>query len=116
MDNPAVQGIGEEIAEEILAQNPDGPEISDEGRLITAPDPKKIAEKIIAERLSKSTFPLLAPEIDMSMIKIVPGNDPALVDGYLNNTRAISEKNFSGISVDFTDPDIEDFKKLASAW
>ena len=50
------------------------------------------------------------------MLKIIPNNDPAAIDGYLNNTKAISEKNFSGISVDFDDPDIEDFKKLAAAY
>ncbi|MEK7654087.1 MAG: hypothetical protein AAB345_02280 [Patescibacteria group bacterium] len=114
--SPAVQGIGEDIAAEIIAQNPEGPETSDDGHLITAPDPKKIAEKIIAERFAQSSFPLLAPEIDMSQIKIVPGNDPALVDGYLNNTKTISEKNFAGISINFDDPDIEDFKKLAAAY
>ncbi len=115
-NNPAIQEIGEKIAEEIIAQNPEGPEISDGGRLITAPDPKKIAEQILAERLSKSTQPLLVPKIDENLIKIIPGNDPALVNSYLNNTRVISEKNFSGISPNFEDPDIEEFRKLAAAY
>lgn len=111
-----INQIGLGIAEEIIAQNPEGPEISDEGRLITAPDPKKIAEKIIKERLSQSSFALLTPEIDLNSLKIVPNNDPAFVNAYLENAKAISASNFAGINIDFTDPDVEDFKKLAAAY
>ncbi len=114
--NAAVQDIGTGIAEEIFAQNPEGPEIFDEGSLITAPNPQKIAEQIIKERLSQSSFALITPEIDISSLKIVPNNDPAFIDGYLQNTKAISAKNFAGISPDFSDPDIEEFKKLADAY
>lgn len=112
----AVQDIGEGIAEEIFAQNPEGPEIFDEESLITAPDPKKIAEQIIKERLSQSSFALLTPEIDVNSLKVIPNNSKEFIDGYLNNTKAISAANFANITLDFSDPDIEEFKKLAAAY
>lgn len=111
-----VQDIGTQIAEEIIAQNPEGPEIVNAEQLITAPDPKKIAEKIIKERLSQSSFALFTPEVDVNAIKVVPNNDPDFVNGYLRNVKAISDTNFAGINIDFTDPDVEDFKKMASAY
>lgn len=114
--NAAIQDIGVEIAEEIIAQNPDGPELIEDEPRITAPDPKKIAEQIIKERLSQSSFALLTPEIDINSIKIVPNDDPAFIDGYLQSAKAISDRNFAGINMDFSDPDIEEFKKLAAAY
>lgn len=112
----AITGIAAEIAQQLVEKNPDGPSVSEDQYQITALDPKKIAEKISADKLNDIDLASVNPKIDVNKLKIVPDSDNTLKESYSANVNSIINGNFSGISADFSNPKPNEIEKLVSAY
>lgn len=110
-----VQAIASGISDEIINNNPDGPQTLGEQLSITATDPNKIVEKLMQNGMNID-YSKFNPEIKLSDLHILHISDKNLAENYFKSAEAITERNFSGVSSDFSKETAEDLKKTVAAY
>ncbi len=111
----AVQTIASGISDEIINNNPDGPQTLGDQLSITATNPDKIVEKLMQNGMNID-YSKFNPEIKLSDLHILHISDRSLAENYFKNAEDITERNFSGISSDFSKETPEDLRKTIAAY
>lgn len=108
--------VAQEIAEELLRRNPEGPALLENGSGIKAIRPDEIVGKIFSDRLENLDLSEFNPQINGNALKIIKSSDKKLAENYFKNFRAILQNNFSKISADFSNPAAKDLRTLAAIY
>lgn len=90
----ATKELAEELAAEIIAQNPDGPETTETGRHIASINPEVLAQKVIEQTFSDITVEDLRPNISEESLHIIKSASKETLTAYFNNVQSIFARNF----------------------
>lgn len=111
------QEIAKQIAIEIAAQNPEGPESTEAGQRIAAINPEELAQKAFEGAFSNLKIDDLRPIVTDSELTIIKSSDTKSEEAYFNAVRRILAVNFpSTLDINKVDPSKTDFSAFDSAF
>lgn len=113
--NNSTREVVKDIVQEIAKLNTGDLPSSGENK-INVPQPEKLVNKLITEKLSGFDYSVFSPEIESSDLKIIKSPDKNSMENYLKNFNAILVNNFSSKKDVLDDPLPENFKTLATAY
>jgi len=121
-DNTKLDGwtelIAQQISEDILELNPDGPVEFEGERAIILSNPNKVVEKILTNELAKIRELSLAsvdPIILINDSKIIKGANKQTEEIYFETFKKIIKEEFSGLETDLSKTSTADYEKILAA-
>lgn len=114
--NNLTESLTETISKEILEKNQAGPLNEQGDSWINVEDPELFVQKIIEKELAAFDPESLYPKIDLARIKTSKDNSKGAQEAYFSAFYKIFEKNFSGVSINFENPQATDFFSLIGAF
>lgn len=108
--------VARQIAEELVALNPDGPGSGEDAGLQTA-DPEMLTDRLLSEAFKEINTENLRPVVTLNDLVVIKSNDKNAAAAYFSAINAAAIKNFPpGVSVDWENPEQTNFNALISAY
>ena len=114
-DNSTSQ-ISKSIAQEILARNPNGPELVDQQSSISVPDPETIVDKYLADGISNFNINDLKGSVNNAKLNVIADKSPEAIKNYFRDFRDILNNNFQSLKIDTDNLSFEKISQLVSAY
>ncbi len=113
----ATRGLAEEIAKELIAQNPEGPQETEAGRQLASIDPEQLVQKALEETFSDLKIDDLRPIVQTTDLYIINSTDKELAQAYFNEITKNFELNFpSTLTINRADPTKTNFAAFLTAF
>ena len=110
------EAVAKEIAEDIVANNPEGPQAGEQGGLTTI-DPETLTQDILARAFEEIRIEDLRPQITLSDLVIIKSTDKSFAEAYFKNINDNITRNFpEGISINWERPEETNFAALINAY
>ncbi len=105
--------VGQQIAEEFLKKNPNGPDLLSGEKFVNTIEPEKLVEDLVAGKLGDEALADFNPIITAAELNLSTDKTPEAVRAYLETFNQVIQNNASGLSVDFNNPTADDFNRIA---
>ncbi len=104
--------VSQQIAEEFLKKNPNGPDLLSGENFVNAIEPEKLVENLVSGKLGDEALADFNPVITATELNLIPAKDKEALRAYLEKFNAVIQDNAGGLNVDFSNPTAEDFDRI----